>query len=317
MRIPSLTMDVLVAVIALAERKAFERAAVELSLTASAVHKRVRAAETLLGQRLFVGTDDGMKLTEEGRVFYPEAVRTVQHALLTEEKTKAFISLNQARILVGHSTYLPPRLLAFVMRLELERAADTQIHHIPGITDSLAQRVVDGTLHVAFGDLPVPHPALLSHQLLEEPLVVCMPKSHPLALQPFIRPQDLDGAPIIAVSRDSLPAQHLEVEDYFEDFGVRLHVAADAFGPPEALNMIEHNMGISLLSSSASQSPAIVAKPLSVKTLTRKTGLYIREDNRHPAVNEFVNLALAKMMHPEHRDYRSIRRRSRPEVPYK
>jgi DNA-binding transcriptional LysR family regulator len=310
-------MDVLVAVIALAERRTFELAAAELSLTASAVHKRVRIAETLLGHRLFVSTDAGMALTEEGRVFCPEAERTVQHALLTEEKTKAFIRINQSRILVGHSTYLPPRLLTFVMRLELERAADIQIHHIPGITDSLAQRVVDGTLHVAFGDLPVPQPALLSHQLLEEPLVVCMPKSHPLAIQPFIRPQDLDGVPIIAVSRDSLPAQHLEVEDYFEDFGVRLRVVADAFGPPEALSMIEHNMGISLLSSSASLSSSIVAKPLSVKTLTRKTGLYIREDNRHPAVSEFVNLVLAKMMESARRNDGSIRRRSHTEALYK
>jgi DNA-binding transcriptional LysR family regulator len=293
-RLPSLTFDVLVAVIALAERRTTELAAEELSLTPSAVHKRIRAAEALLGQRLFVGTDDGMVLTDEGRIFYPEAVRSVEQALLTEEKTRAFIRLNHGHILVGHSTYLPPRLLALVMKLELASSLAIKIHHIPGITASLAQRVVNGTLHVAFGDLPAPHPALLSHQLLEEPLMVCMLKSHSLAIQPFVRPQDLEGVPIIAVSRDSLPMQHLEIEDYFAGFGMQLHIAADAFGPPEALGMVEQNMGVSLLSASAAQSAAVVAKPLAVKTLTRRSGLYVRGDNRHSSVKEFIDLVLAK-----------------------
>jgi len=139
--------------------------------------------------------------------------------------------------------------------------------------------------------------------------VVCMPKSHPLVERPSIGPRDLNGVPMIAISRESLPMQHMEIEEYFDEFGVRLNVVADAFGPPEALSMVEHNMGVSLLSASAAQGPSIVAKPLSVKTLTRKSGLYVREDNRHPVVSEFVNLVFAKTTagHLENRHHSSIR----------
>ncbi len=140
-------------------------------------------------------------------------------------------------------------------------------------------------------------------------MVVCMPKSHPLVVQPSIGPRDLNGVPMIAVSRESFPIQHMEIEEYFDDFGVRLNVVADAFGPPEALSMVEHDMGVSLLSASAAQGPSVVAKPLSVKTLTRRSGFYVREDNRHPVVKEFVNLVLAKTTagHLESRHHGLIR----------
>lgn len=303
MRIPSLTIDVLVAVVALVERRTYESAGEELSLSASAVHKRVRIAENLLGQRLFIGTDEGMLLTKEGQLFYPDAARTVEQALLAEEKMKSFVELNAGRLLVGHSTFLPPKLLGFVMRLDDDIPAELRIEHFPGLTASLTKRVVDGTLHAAFGELSVVHPALLSRQLLEEPVVVCMSKSHPLALKPLIRFQDLDDVPLIAVSREPSPAQHVEIEEHFEGSGVRLNIVADAFGPPEALNMVEQNMGICLLGASAAKSSLVIAKPLSIRTLTRKMGLYVRDDNRHPALNEFVNIVLRKIAQGRDQDH--------------
>jgi LysR family transcriptional regulator, benzoate and cis,cis-muconate-responsive activator of ben and cat genes len=292
MRIPSLTIDVLVAVITLVEKRTYELAGKELSLSASAVHKRVRAAETVIGQRLFIATEEGMLPTKEGRVFYPDAIRTVEQALLAEEKTRAMIDLDAGRLLVGHSTYLPPKLLAFVMKLNSQQHQGIHIQHFPGLTAPLTRRVVDGTLHAAFGDLPVSHPALLSRQLLEEPVMVCVPKSHPLALQPVVRPQDLNDAPVIAVSREPSPMQHTEIEAFFEGFGVRLNVVADAFGPPEAVSLVEQNVGVSLLGASAAKNPSIVAKPLSVRTLTYKSGVYVREDNRHASLNEFISIVL-------------------------
>jgi DNA-binding transcriptional LysR family regulator len=296
-----LTIDVLVAVIALVERRTFELAGEELSLSASAVHKRIRMAENTLGQRLFMGTSEGMLLTKEGQVFYADAVRTVEQALLAEERVKSLAELNAGRLLVGHSTFLPPKLLGFVMKLADDIPPEMRIEHFPGLTASLAKRVVDGSLHVAFGELSVAHPALLSRQLLEEQVMVCMPKSHPLAVKPLIRFQDLNDVPIIAVAREPSPAQHREIEEHFEGSGVRLKIVADAFGPPEALNMVEQNMGICLLGASAAKSPSTIAKPLSIRTLTRKMGLYVREDNRHPALNEFISLVLRKIT--QGRDY--------------
>ncbi|GGA80294.1 LysR family transcriptional regulator [Edaphobacter acidisoli] len=294
MRIPALTIDILVAVVALVKRRTYVLAGEELSLSASAVHKRVRTAENLLGRRLFIGTDEGMSLTKEGQIFYADATRTVEQALLAEERMKSFAGLDARRLLVGHSTYLPPPLLGFLMRFEGIENTTIRIRHCPGLTAALVGRVVDGTLHVAVGELPFAHPALLTRQLSEEPVVACVPKSHPLALKPLVRFEDLDDVPVIAVGREHSPQQYEEVEEYFEGSGVRLRVVADAFGPPEALHMVEQNVGICLLGASSARNSTVISKPLPARTLTRKIGVYVREDNRHPALSEFVDLLLRK-----------------------
>jgi DNA-binding transcriptional LysR family regulator len=292
MRMPSLTLDVLLAVIALSERKSLDAAGEELSVSASAVHKRVRAAEKMFGHRLFLGAETGMELTDEGRTFCPEAIRTVEQALLAEEKTKARIDVNSGRLLVGHSTFLPPKLLAFVHGLQLEKPRKVRVDHYPGITAQLIRRVFEGTLHAAFTDFSASHPDLLWRQIMEEQIVVCVPNSHSLATKPFLRPQDLEDIPIIAVSRESSPAQHREIEDYFEQFGVRLAVVADAFGPPEAISMVEQDMGACLLEASAAREKSVVTKQLSIRKLNRKSGIYVREDNRHPALIDLVAAAI-------------------------
>lgn len=73
MRVPSLTVDMLAAVIALAQKKNLEPAGKELGLSPSAVHKRINVANQVFGTRLFVGTNDGFELTEVGQVLYSHA----------------------------------------------------------------------------------------------------------------------------------------------------------------------------------------------------------------------------------------------------
>ncbi len=299
MRVPRVTVDMMAAVIALAQRKNLEPAGKELGLSASAVYKRIQAANQLFGTRLFITTNDGFELTEVGRVLYSHATMPVEQMLLAEETTMVASELHASHLLVGHSTYLPSRLLALLHNVDLTATLGIRLEHKPGLTLALAQDVIKGTLHAALGYLPVVHPDLLVYQISEEPVVVCMPSTHPLAVKPAIRPKDLEGEPIIAVSRDTFPILHQQVDDFFQDFGVTLQVVADAYGPHEAITMVEQKVGICILAASNAK-PTVVAKPLLPQTLTRKCGLFVREDNRHPALKSFVDLILERtaLWHP-------------------
>jgi LysR family transcriptional activator of glutamate synthase operon len=293
MRIPRVTMDMLVAVVALADKKTLEKAAAEIGLvTPSAIHKRIRAVNLMVGSPLFVNTEQGMILTEVGESFYPDAVHAVEEALLAEEKVTALLGLKASRLLVGHSTYLPPRLLAAVLKLSFDKPAGIHIEHISGLTANLADRVAEGSLHGGFGYLPVQRPELLSRVLYEEDLVVCMSSAHRLAVQHSIRPSDLADEPFIAVAHDTFPGLHREVEDFFAGFGIALHVVAETLGPPEAVTLVEQRIGICLLGASAALRPGVVSKTLAPRAFPRKSGLFVREDNRHPMVKALMDRAL-------------------------
>lgn len=293
MRVPQITIDMMVAVIALAHKKTFEKAAEEIgTIESSAVFKRVRAASRLFGAPLFFNSAEGMTLTEAGETFYIDAVRAVEQTLLAEERITAQLNLEAGRLRIGHSTYLPPRLLASVIKLRLDGLPSIQIEHFSGLTDDIAKCVEDGELHAGFGYLPVNRPTLLSRVLWEEPLEVFMAASHRLAVRHGIRPTDLRDEPLIAVARGTMPWFHEEIKEYFSGFGVSLRVVADALGPPEAVTMTEQKVGICLLGASASLRSGTVSKPLEPRILTRKVGIFIREDNRHPVVKALVGTAI-------------------------
>lgn len=295
MRVPRLTVDVMAGVIALAEKKNLKAAGKELGVTASAVHKRIRSANELFRMRIFAGTKDNVHLTEVGEVLYAHAIKALEQVLLAEETTIASAEIQVKHLLVGHSTYLPARLLALLHDLNFISTLGIRLEHKPGLSLGLAEDVVKGTLHAAVGYLPVSHSDLLVYQLTEEPVLVCMPSGHPLSTKAFLRPQDLDGEPIIATAREVFPMLHELVDEFFQDFGVKLNVIADAFGPPEAVSMVEQKVGICLLTASNIRAKAsVVAKPLSPQTLTRKCGVFVREDNRHPFLRSFVELLLDK-----------------------
>src|SRR5690349_2066342 len=114
MRVPRVTVDLMAAIIAVAEKRNLQQAAKELGLTASAVHKRLKVADQIFRSRLFVSTPNGIELTEVGEVFYAHSIKAIEHMLLTEETTAAASEIQARHLLVGHSTYLPARLLALL-----------------------------------------------------------------------------------------------------------------------------------------------------------------------------------------------------------
>jgi DNA-binding transcriptional LysR family regulator len=295
MRVPRLSVEMLAAVIAIAECKIRKHAADDLGITVSALGKRLDKASELLGISLFVSTEDGVVLTDAGLSFYSEARRAIEQALLAEAKVAALREIEAGRLVVGRSTYLPPRLLTAVLRLGFEESLGYQIIQVPGVTGLLADQVVKGVVHAGIGDLPISRPELISRVLQEECLVVCMPVKHPLACKAVIRPQDMAGEPIIAIGRDSSPALHEDIEQFFGGFGTQLRIVADAYGPPEAIVMVEQNLGICLLTNSDIFKPSVVGKRLVPQTLTRKWGLFVREDNRHPTLKAFMDLVLERI----------------------
>ena len=277
MRHPRLTLDMLAAVIALVEQKTMEAAADQLGVvTPSAVQKRIQAASRLIGAPLFMSTENGMMPTKTGETLYAGAQRALESALLAEDRTLSLLDLEAGRLRVGHSTYLPPRLISLIHRINFDESETVRIEHLPGLTTTTVTRVLNGTLHAGFGALPVVHPDLHCHVLYEEAVVVCMSSSHPLAIKPVIRPQDLEGVPTIAVAREPLPWMHAQVEEFFAGFGIKLRVAADAFSSIEAVAMAEQRIGLCFVAGSAVSRQGVVTKQLSPRLLSRKSVLFVR-----------------------------------------
>jgi DNA-binding transcriptional LysR family regulator len=277
--------------VALAETGDTAKAGALLNIGPSAVSKRLSKAETELVTKFFRKTKSRAVLTKDGDVYFREASRAIEHAVLAEEKVVAAKRLREGRLSVGHSTYLPSRLLVLLARLNNENIPGMSVEQIGGFNHEIEDAVVNSLLHIGIGFFPVSVQGLSTHLLIEDPIVLCMKAGHPLASKAEIRPEDLEQQPIIAVGRQTFPALHEEIAEFFGGFGVDLNVVADAYAPSEALCLAEQRIGVCLLDrSSTVLSRNIVTKPLFTSALTRKCGIFYREENPHPMIQKFVAL---------------------------
>jgi DNA-binding transcriptional LysR family regulator len=288
-----MSMETLIAVVNTAEQRSMLRAGKEIGLSPSAVSKRIRAADQIVGSKIFQMTQDGLMLTRRGQTFYAEAIQALEHAYRAEEKTKAETLIEQKHLLIGHSTCLASRLLALLNNIRFDDDPDIHIHHTSGLTLELIQKVLTGTMHAGFGFLPLSHPELFVRQVYEEPLVACVPANHRLAARHMLHIQELVRAPWIAVARGPFPSAHEEIERCLHGYGVQLQIVADAYSPWEAEAYVEHKVGLCLMArSSAVARPGVVIKPVATRMLVRKSGVFVREDNHDPLLKRFIDASL-------------------------
>lgn len=293
MRRPKVKLDNLITFMTVAVEHSIDGAAEELGLSASGVRKQLENLEAIFGVRLFESVRGSLTLTEDGRLFYEDAAKTVEQALLAEEQIAARRAIRDHHLLVGHSTNLPARLITAIVQIKIEDALAVHIEHRSGLTSTTVRGVIEGSLHAGFGVLPIHAPELLIRTIYEEPLVACVPVGHRLATRSVLSPEDFDGEPVIAIAREPWPERHQEIEYHCADFGVVLNVVADAYSAPEALAYVEQKMGICLLpSSSIVCQPGVTTKPLSTRALLRRYAVFVREDNRSPLLQKLLDVSL-------------------------
>jgi DNA-binding transcriptional LysR family regulator len=137
-------MDLLVALVAVAESKTKEEAASKLKTSVSALNKRFKTGSSLYGVPLVQQSDSDIRLTEEGHLLYPSAAQSVDFASLAEETLRTHLLLKLNDVLVGHSSYLAPQLLAMVHGLRVDSHPRVRVKHRAGLTTSIARSVRDG-----------------------------------------------------------------------------------------------------------------------------------------------------------------------------
>ncbi|HEY0582489.1 MAG TPA: LysR substrate-binding domain-containing protein [Chloroflexota bacterium] len=159
----------------------FTRAAEELNVAQPSVSQQIRKLESELGAPLFHRMKRHVALTEAGQTFLPHARAVLQRLDEARLEVQELSGLRRGTLAVGAppsvGTHLLPRALA----------AFSQRH--PGITlafreagsRTLLQLLENGELDLAVVIQPIRHPVLETLPLLEEELLLAVPRQHALA----------------------------------------------------------------------------------------------------------------------------------------
>ncbi|CAM5254692.1 LysR family transcriptional regulator OS=Streptomyces tendae OX=1932 GN=GUR47_15385 PE=3 SV=1 [Streptomyces tendae] len=278
-----------------AEELHFTRAAERLYVSQPALSKQIRALERQLGAELFRRDPQGVTLTEAGAALLPHAQRVLADWSEGAAAVEAAREARRGTLVVGMSTS-PGRggLLPAI------RSRFTAAH--PGAALRLRQLswedptagLADGTVDVAYVWLPLPDADRYAWTVVaEEPRLVALPDTHPLAARPVLDFADLTDEPFLA-----LPPEAGVLRDFWLALDERRalaagppRVGAEISGTEETYEALVAGLGVCLVATG--NAPLITlggvtTRPVRGLSPSRYALARRREDEERPLVRGYV-----------------------------
>jgi DNA-binding transcriptional LysR family regulator len=236
--------------VTVADELHFTRAAERLFVSQPALSKQIRMLERQLGAPLFERDRQGVALTPVGAALLPHARQVLAAWDGAWEAAQQAKSQQRATLVVGMSTSPGRGGLLPAIRSRFTAAhpeAIVKLHQVSW--DDATAGLADGLADVAFVWLPVPDPGRYTWVVVaEEPRLVALPLTHPLAGREVIDFAELLDEPFLA-----LPASAGPLRDYWLALDARdgrpARIGAEITGTGETYEALTDGQGICLLAA--------------------------------------------------------------------
>ena len=284
--------------LAVADAGQLTAAAASLGLQQPPLSQQIQALERDCGLRLLHRHPKGVSLTEAGALLARDARRLVADFDALRDTLRALARGQRGVLHVAFTSS------AAAHGFTPEALRECRRRH-PGIdwvvSESNAAEITDGVaagrLHCGFIRVPVARPdGVVMRTLLHEPAVVALPLDHPLARRRRVRPEDLDGEPVILVRRPGAPGLYANLLALCQARGAAPRVVAEVDRMMTNLNLVAAGVGLSVVPASmqGAHAQAVTYRPLvRDAALDAPLTLLYRQDRLDGALRSFVELVEA------------------------
>ena len=284
-------------VVAVAESGGQTRAARKLNLTQSALSHQLRELESRVGTPLFIRASRGMVLTTVGERILASArrvlheVETLERDLITEttDGNAGVVRLATECYTCYH--WLPAVVTAF--RQEWPRV-DVRI--VAEATANPVRALLDGALDLAIVAGDVDERRLGCTSLFEDEQVVVVAPSHPLALQPFVEPEDLREEHLILYTTHS--SENSVLREVLRPAGVEPRNLTRVQLTEAIVELVKAGLGVSVLARWAIapqlRDRSLVGIPLTTRGFHRRWWAVTRPHETAPAYQRSLVDLLAR-----------------------
>ena len=121
----------------------------KLNISQPAISKSIKNLETQLGGDLFVRTQKGVVLNEEGKSFYKHISNAIENISNAENEFTNLISLNKWSIRIGVSTTITEKFLLPYLKKFHELYPNITIHMYTDISNELLEKLKNGLIDLA------------------------------------------------------------------------------------------------------------------------------------------------------------------------
>lgn len=292
--------------LAVADAMNFGQAAERLNIAQPGLSQQIKMLEQIVGVTLFDRSRRQLRLTLAGETFLPEireimmqvdrAVQTAQRAGRGEIGRLAIGYVGSAAYtgaltrLVGAFREARPQVNLEIAELEMLRQIDA---------------IAKGVLDVGFIRPPVPLPdGVASLTVLQEELMIVLPRSHPRAELPVVSFVDLRDETFITPQHPHLVSFNAHTIDAGKAAGFEPRIGAQGRDFMTIASMVSVGLGVALVPQSVQciQLPNVVYRRLSGVTPLAELALAYRRGDPSAAVRDFIALArkVTRAAHEQH-----------------
>jgi DNA-binding transcriptional LysR family regulator len=286
--------------VAVAEERNFTRAAERIPIAQPAISQQIHRLEAELGERLFLRDHRGVRLTPAGEALLPHARAALGAAAGGREAVAAHSGLLTGRLAVGLVHPLPDRRFPRLLGAFHHAHPGIELTLVEDQTDALLAALAVGQLHAALigqGRYDRPPPDLEALLVAQEPVVVAVHPSHPLASRGSVPLAALREEPMVTLTRASKLRSILETACQAAGFVPRIVAETSDLGV--MVELAAERLGIAVLPASGlAGTSELVQLRLTRPTLDRRILLVWQPATSPPAARAFLALAREHLAPP-------------------
>jgi DNA-binding transcriptional LysR family regulator len=272
--------------VAAAEELNFTHAAGRLHVSQPPFSKQIQDLEVELGINLFQRERKGVALTAAGKAFLIDARGILESCDLAVKKAQRISRGELGELTVGHMAALTHDFLGETLERWQKISPGVVVDCVEMDPETQERALLDGRIVVGIlvllSDRPILE-LLRVQQLIQHPVTVALPKSHPQAVLPEIPLPVLKEEPFIGLNR-MYPAYGSWLQTVCQQGGFKPRIAREADGAASALALVAAGFGVALVSEPIKKFPArhvvfkdlVAPKPVRIPlgAVWKKNGLY-------------------------------------------
>ena len=271
----------------------FRRAAERLSMDQSALSRRIRQLEDLLGYQLIRRTTREVSLTAAGEVFH-ERTRLMGSEIETAVRAARIAAQGKSGSLrIGYMSFAAMEIMPSVVREFTRRYPDIDLElqymRTQGQRIELSRNRIDAGFMLG----PFSHPQFENRVLVNEPPVAILSTDHRLSTRPTVTLAEIAQYPLVLGNRAEWDIFRLFLEDMFSREGHKIQISYEASNALGILGLVSSGLGISVYSQGIArfQPRTIMTKPISDCDARISTLLAWNRAYKTPALMNFVSVA--------------------------
>lgn len=270
-----LTLQRLQALKAVGEEGSFTRAAEKLLYSQSAVSQHIAALEQYLGVPLVNRQPRGVSLTQAGRILCDHAEAIFKSVNDAERDLAALSGANGGELRLATFPTASAALMPRAISMFREQHPDVKVLYAEQEPEESLPRLLKGELDMAIvfdyevNALEFDPETLRLESILDEPLFIALPKSHPRANEGHIGLKDLKDEPWIGGNAFACNDSFIRL-CIREGFQPDIVFGSDDYATVQGL--IAQGMGIAMMPALATMTMLedLVAVPLCPRTVPRR-----------------------------------------------